>query len=180
MSKQNAIPVADVSAIRCLVVDVDGTLTDGGIYYDDSGNEFKKFSTRDGGGFLAARQAGLKLMSLTGRESFAVSRRLKEFTFDVIEQNVADKTKRLDALMQEHGLISENIAYIGDDLNDLAAMRLCGFVGCPADACPEVRAEAHYIAPRKGGEGAVRDVVEFLLRARGQWDEVVRAVYNFT
>ncbi|MDR0339476.1 MAG: HAD-IIIA family hydrolase [Desulfovibrio sp.] len=169
---------AALSAIRCIVVDVDGTLTDGGIYYDNAGNEFKKFCTRDGAGFLAARQVGIKLMALTGRECYAVQRRMEEFQFAVVEQNVRNKTKRLAELMREHGLCREDMAFIGDDLNDIGAMRQCGFVGCPLDACIEVRQIAHYISPYKGGYGAARDVIAFLLRARGQWADAVKRGYN--
>jgi 3-deoxy-D-manno-octulosonate 8-phosphate phosphatase (KDO 8-P phosphatase) len=161
------------------VIDVDGTLTDGGIYYDEQGNELKKFNTRDGAGFFAARHAGIRLIVLTGRESRTVSRRMADFQVDVVRQNVKDKSAWLRAYMAEHGIQREELAYVGDDLNDIAAMRLASFVVCPHDACEEVRAEAHYISGCKGGEGVFRDMVAFLLKERGQWAETVKAVYTF-
>lgn len=161
-----------------VVIDVDGTLTDGNICYDGTGNELKTFCTRDGAGLLAARQAGLKLIILTGRECAAVQRRAADFRVDILRQNVADKRSWLGGFIAENGLAPENLAYVGDDLNDYAAMQLAAFVGCPLDACEEVRAVANFVAPRKGGEGAVRDVLHCLLLLRGQWDEAVRAVYG--
>lgn len=169
----------DLNRISHIVIDVDGTLTDGGIYYDEQGNEFKKFCTRDGAGFFAARRAGLRLIVLTGRESSLVRRRMEEFQVDLIAQNVKDKGLWLSRHMTENGIKKEEIAFVGDDLNDIAAMRLTAFAGCPKDACEEVRAEAHYVSAVKGGEGAFRDVASFLLKRRGQWEEAVKSVYNF-
>lgn len=165
--------------ISHLVVDVDGTLTDGSIYYDSHGNEVKKFNTRDGAGFLAAQAAGLTLVVVTGRACPAVARRMEEFQVAVLAQGVKDKAAWLGAWQQQQGLTAEHVAFIGDDLNDMAAMRLCAFCACPADACPEVRQEAHYISPLPGGAGVLRDVVFQLLSARGQWLETVRRVYGF-
>ena len=172
----SATPLHRISHI---VIDVDGTLTDGGIYYDEQGNELKKFNTRDGAGFFAARHAGIRLIVLTGRESPTVSRRMADFQVDVVRQNVKDKRAWLRDYMAEHRMQREELAYVGDDLNDIAAMRLASFVACPHDACAEVKAEAHYISGFKGGAGVFRDMVAFLLKERGQWDEAVRAVYNF-
>lgn len=162
-----------------LIVDVDGTLTDGSIYYDDHGNEVKKFNTRDGAGFLTARAAGFRVLVLTGRECPAVERRMREFQVDVLEQRVKDKALWLAAWQREHGMGAANFAFVGDELNDLAAMRLCAFRACPADACPEVRREAHYISPVPGGAGVLRDVVCHLLNKRDQWLAAARSVYGF-
>jgi 3-deoxy-D-manno-octulosonate 8-phosphate phosphatase (KDO 8-P phosphatase) len=170
----------NLKRISHTVIDVDGTLTDGGIYYDEQGNEVKKFCTRDGAGFFAMRHVGIKLVVLTGRESFSVKRRMEYFHVDVIQQNVKDKHAWLHSYMSEHGIQRENMAYVGDDLNDVGAMRLTCFVACPQDACAEVKAEAHYISKLKGGEGAFRDVAEFILKERGQWEEAVKAIYNFS
>lgn len=148
--------------VKYLVIDVDGTLTDGGIYYDSHGNEMKKFCAKDGTGFALARAAGLKLIVLTGRESECVRRRMAELNVDIVVQNVKDKTSWLRQYMEEQGLTGSCLGYIGDDLNDLGAMRLCGFVGCPMDACQEVKAVADYVSPKEGGRGAVRDCIEHL------------------
>jgi len=165
--------------IKAIIIDVDGTLTDGGIYYDEAGNELKKFCTRDGAGLFAAREVGIRLIVLTGRASAIVKRRMEEFRVDVLEQGVKDKAVWLKDYMEKERLAAGEIAFVGDELNDLAAMRQTGFVGCPQDACTEVKQLAQYISPLKGGEGAVRDVIAFLLRLRGQWDGAVQKVYHF-
>lgn len=167
-----------VERIKYLVIDVDGTMTDAGIYYDEHGNELKKFCTKDGAGFFAAHQAGIRLMVLTGRECQATTRRMQEMKFDYIVQNIKDKSAYLEDFMKKNGIRREEIGYIGDDLNDLPPMKLCGFAGCPADACEEVQAYVDYVADIKGGNGAVRDVIRAVLMARGEWEEAVAAVYG--
>ncbi len=164
--------------IKFLVIDVDGTMTDAGIYYDEHGNELKKFCTKDAAGYFAAKRAGIKLMVLTGRECQATTRRMQEMKMDYVVQNIKDKASYLTQFMQENGLSREEVGFIGDDLNDLPPMKLCGFVGCPADACDEVRECADYIAKAKGGCGAVRDVIFAMLKVRGEWEQAVAQVYG--
>ena len=161
-----------------LVIDVDGTMTDAGIYYDDNGNELKKFCTKDAAGFFAAHQVGMKIIVLTGRECPAVTRRMEEMSVEYICQNVKDKKTFLDEFMREHAIAKESVAYIGDDLNDLAPMRLVGFVGCPENSCEEILAIADYVSSYKGGEGAVRDVICYILKQRGQWEAAIEKVYG--
>ena len=153
--------------IRLLVLDVDGTMTDGGVYYDATGNELKKFAIKDGAGLVLARTAGIRVMICTGRECEAD-----------IYQNVGKKAAFLRDFMAENGYARDDVAYCGDDLNDLAAMALCGFVACPADAAPEVRARADYICPQRGGEGAVRGAVEKILRGDGRWNDAVKKAFQ--
>ncbi|MCM1251812.1 MAG: HAD hydrolase family protein [Clostridium sp.] len=164
--------------IKYLVIDVDGTMTDAGIYYDEHGNELKKFCTKDAAGYFAAQKAGIKLMVLTGRECQATTRRMQEMKFDYIVQNVKDKVTYLKSFMELNGISGQEVGYIGDDLNDLASMKLCGFIGCPADACEEVKAQADYVAQTKGGYGAVRDVICAMLKKCGVWEQVVSDVYG--
>lgn len=164
--------------IEYLVIDVDGTMTDAGIYYDDLGNEWKKFCTKDAAGFFAARQVGIKIMVLTGRECNAVARRMKEMKVDFLVQNIKNKESYLEQFMSENNLSDTQVGYLGDDLNDVGAMRLSTFVGCPADACEEVKKRADYISGVKGGAGAVRDIIEWLLKQRGQWEEAIAGVYG--
>ena len=164
--------------IKYIVIDVDGTLTDSGVYYDNRGNELKKFSTKDGTGIQVAKAAGLQIIVLTGRECNATLRRMSELGADVIEQNVKNKAAWLREYMTVNGIDKAEIGYIGDDVNDLPSMRLCGFVGCPADACKEVKSIADYISPVSGGHGAVRDCIECLLTESGQWTELIEKVYN--
>ena len=146
--------------IRLLVLDVDGTMTDGGVYYDSTGNELKKFAIKDGAGIVLARAAGMQVMICTGRECEAVRRRAQDLHIDYLFQNVHDKAAFLSRFMAEHSLTKQDVAYCGDDLNDLTAMALCGFVACPADAAGPVLGRADFICHQKGGEGAVRGTVE--------------------
>lgn len=164
--------------IRYLILDVDGTLTDGGVYYDATGNELKKFAIKDGAGLVLARTAGIRTVICTGRESAAVRRRAADLKITDVYQNVSDKAAFLRDFMQQNGCDAQEVAYCGDDLNDLAAMALCGFVACPADAAPEVRAAADYICPQAGGAGAVRGAVEAILRQDGRWQAAVQAAFG--
>lgn len=164
--------------IKLWVIDVDGTMTDGGVYYDEHGNETKKFCTKDAAGFFAAHQLGMEIMILTGRECKATTRRMEEMEVEYLKQNVKNKVQFLENFMKDNNLSKEKVAYIGDDLNDLPPMRLCGFIGCPADSCEEVKSIANYVSPVKGGYGAVRDIIEYLLRKNKLWDKVVSEVYG--
>lgn len=167
-----------LNKIKYLVIDVDGTLTDAGIYYDENGNELKKFCTKDAAGFFAARQIGIKTMILTGRECAATTRRMREMKVDYLVQDCRDKVSYLDAFMKENDIAKNEIGYIGDDLNDLPPMKLCGFVGCPQDACSEVKVVADYISNVEGGRGAVRDIVEYILKNTDEWNKAISNVYG--
>lgn len=164
--------------IKLFVIDVDGTMTEAGIYYDEKGNELKKFCTKDAAGFFVARKVGMEIMVLTGRECVATTRRMTELKVDYLHQNVKDKIGFLRQFMSEHNICREELGYIGDDLNDLPPMQLAGFIGCPADSCPEIIAIADYVSPVKGGQGVVRDIIEHILRESGEWDKAVSEVYG--
>ena len=163
---------------KLLVLDVDGTLTDGGLYLDSTGNETKKFSVKDGAGLVIARTAGIKVMILTGRESEPVRRRAAELHLDYCVQNCKNKAAYLTDFLAQQGLNGQEVAYVGDDWNDMAAMTLCRFVACPADAAPEVKAIAHYVCPQKGGGGAVRGAVEKLLKDAGLFEQAVNQAFG--
>lgn len=164
--------------IKYLVIDVDGTMTDGGIYYDEQGNELKKFSTRDAAGFFAANKAGIKIIVLTGRECAATARRMSELKVDYLCQNIKDKTSFLDKFIKENHIEKNELGYIGDDLNDLQPMKMAGFIGCPMDSCMEIKKIAHYVSTIKGGYGAVRDVIEYMLKESGKWNKAVSEIYG--
>lgn len=166
------------SSIKYLVIDVDGTMTDAGIYYDEHGNELKKFCTKDAAGFFAAKKAGIKILVLTGRECAATARRMGEMKVDFLVQNCKTKVPYLEEFLREQGASWEELGYLGDDLNDLAGMRKSGFSGCPVDACEEVKAQADYVSTVKGGYGAVRDIIEHMLRERGEWEKVTVQIYG--
>ena len=152
--------------IRLLVLDVDGTMTDGGIYLDDNGRESKRFSVRDGAGILLARQAGIETVILTGRESGCVTKRAQELGIRYVFQNVKEKGRFLGRFLEEKEIPGKAVAYLGDDFNDLAAMKLAGVTVCPKDAAENVRRACDYVLNSRGGRGAVREFVEMILRKR--------------
>lgn len=164
--------------VKYWVIDVDGTMTDGSVYYDENGNELKKFNTKDAAGFFSIHAVGMKIIVLTGRECHATERRMKEMQVDYLFQNVKNKKKFLQSFMQKEKIEKEEIAYIGDDLNDLNAMSLAGLVACPADACSEVISIANYVSEVKGGYGAVRDIVNYVLKLRGEWERAIKDAYQ--
>lgn len=156
----------DLSKLSLIVLDVDGTLTDGGVYISNSGDEFKKFNIKDGAGIVAAMKKGVDFMILTGRESRCVSIRAKELGIKYVFQGVADKMALLKDFVVDKKLSLEDIAYIGDDLNDIACMRYVGVSACPNDAVYEVRESCDYVMSRDGGRGAVREFLDLLLETK--------------
>ena len=155
--------------IRLLVLDVDGVLTDGGLYYGPSGEEIKRFDVQDGMAVVAARRAGLSVAVISGRASAAVTRRMAELGITEVHQGVEDKTVVLAALTARLGLDLGDVAVMGDDLGDLALMRRVGLALAPDNAVREVRSAADWVSRRRGGAGAVREAIEFLLKARTAW-----------
>lgn len=166
---------ARAQKIRLLVCDVDGVLTDGQLLFGPDGEALKVFHARDGLGFTAAHRVGLKTALLTGRQSEMVRRRGMELSITEISQGAADKVARLGELAERHEITLAEIGYIGDDLNDLAVMEQVGLACAVADAADEVRTAAHFVTLRGGGHGAVREVIELVLKAQGKWDAVVRS-----
>ena len=157
------------SRVRLLVLDVDGVLTDGGLFVSAGGEEIKRFHVHDGLALVAARRAGLQIAILSSRASAAVTRRMTELGVGEIHQGVTDKAGALDALRERLGLAVGEVAMMGDDLPDLPAMARAGLALAPANAAAEVRRAAHWVARRRGGDGAVREAVEMLLKSRRAW-----------
>jgi 3-deoxy-D-manno-octulosonate 8-phosphate phosphatase (KDO 8-P phosphatase) len=157
------------SRIRLLVLDVDGVLTDGGLFVSASGEEAKRFHVHDGLALVAARKAGLRIAILSSRASAAVTRRMTEVGVGEVHQGVTDKAGALDALRERLGLAVGEVAMMGDDLPDLPAMACAGLALAPANAAAEVKRAAHWVARRGGGDGAVREAVEMLLKSRRAW-----------
>ncbi|MBO5248793.1 MAG: HAD-IIIA family hydrolase [Clostridia bacterium] len=168
----------DYEKIKLMVLDVDGTLTEDGIYYDSNGKEIKRFNVKDGLGVLVARNAGLKFAIITGRVSPMVQRRAEELEIEYLIQGVQKKYSALLNLAEKCALSLDEIGYIGDDLNDLQCMEAVGFCACPEDAVPQVKKICHHISPMRGGNGAVREILEYLLSQRGQWDTVSDVCYR--
>lgn len=161
--------------VKMLVMDVDGVLTDGRILYGADGAEIEAFFVRDGLGVRAAQRAGLVTAIVTGRASEAVARRAKELGISEIHQGVPNKIQTYEALLRRHGLTDEAVAYVGDDLNDLPLLMRVGFSAAPADAADEVKAKVAYVTAHRGGRGAIREVVELILKAQGSWERAMQA-----
>ena len=164
--------------IDFLVIDVDGTMTDSGIYYDNNGNELKKFCTRDAVGFFSAKKAGIKTIIITGRESEATKRRLSELKADYVFQNINNKSDFLKKFIDEKNIEPSHIGFIGDDLNDLEAMKITGFIACPSDSIKEIIDISDYVSPIKGGHGVVTDVVRHILNKLGIWNKTISNLYG--
>ena len=159
--------------IQWIVLDVDGVLSDGSLVYTSTGEELKSFSVKDGLGLTAARKSGIKLGIITARISPMVERRAKELHFDALLMGHANKTEALRALCAEYQIDLKTIAYMGDDLNDLGALQLVGLPMAPNNAVPEVKQLAKFISTVNGGQGAVREAVEYILKNQGLWETVV-------
>ena len=162
--------------IKLILLDVDGTLTDGGIYRDNNGEEFKKFNVKDGYVIINARKLGIDFGIITGRKSELVRIRAEELKIKYLYQGISEKVPILEELMESHNLKKEEIADMGDDLNDLGIMKKVGLKGAPQDAVSEVKGIADFVSSKKGGEGAVREFVEFILKKEEKWSKFLENV----
>ncbi len=152
--------------IKLLLLDVDGVMTDGGIYFSERGDELKKFNIHDGYGIVKLRRHGLNVGIITGRISQLVARRAKELGITEVYQNREDKLEAYDRVKKKLGIDDPEIAYIGDDEPDMPVMQQVGFSACPADAVAVIRRQADYVCVCRGGEGAVREVIDLILESR--------------
>lgn len=162
-----------LAAIELLLLDVDGVLTDGGVTWNNEGIEQKTFHIRDGLGLRLWARAGLRAGIVTGRASRIVQLRAEELGITIVRQGVEDKLATAATIVAECGVSWERTAFIGDDLPDLPVVMRCGLGVAVADACPELRAAARLVTTLAGGKGAVREVIERMLRARGVWESIV-------
>ncbi len=165
--------IAAILGISLILSDVDGVLTDGGIIYDDSGRELKRFHVRDGLGIKLWRMANGQFGLLTARMSPLVERRAKELGVDVLVQGQERKLHQAREIWKGLGLDSEQVCYIGDDLTDIPVLSSVGWAVTVSDAPAEVKAVANSVTSAAGGCGAVRELVESLLRAQGRWDQTM-------
>ncbi len=156
--------------IKLLAMDVDGVLTDAGMYYSEHGDELKKFNTRDGKGIELLRNAGIKTAFITSEQTHLLERRAAKLKIDELYQGVKDKLPALRQIMSKYDLSYDKVGYIGDDINDLHVMQSVGLAITVADGLPENQKVAHYVTQAKGGEGAVREVAMLILRARQETD----------
>ena len=169
---------ASLQKIKLLALDVDGVLTDGSIYISPAGEVFKGFNAKDGMGISCALRSGLQIAVITGRQSPIVERRCEELGITLLQQGVKDKRLALQQMAQELGLVREEIAYMGDDLNDIPAFKASGLNLVPADAAMEVLAVADIITKASGGRGAVREAITIILAAQDNWNVIVNSYLN--
>lgn len=156
-----------------LLLDVDGVLTEGGLVLGSNGFEAKRFNVQDGMGVTLAREAGLKVGIITGRESEAVTRRAHELRMDELVQGSKDKVATLEEVCARHDLEPSQVAYMGDDIQDLGILMACGLSFTPANGRPEVQQRVDLVTRARGGHGAVREAIEALLEGKGLWQETL-------
>ncbi len=161
-------------AIELILSDVDGVLTDGGLWYDNQGIESKRFHVRDGVGVRLWQRAGGRFGLITSRSSHIVKIRAAELDIVVLRQGTQDKLAAVKEVLEELQLPPTRACYIGDDLPDMAAIQYVGVGVAVADACPELKAAAAYVTTAAGGCGAARDTVEMILKAQRRWDDLIQ------
>lgn len=159
--------------IRLMIFDVDGVLTDGRLYLSDSGEEMKAFNTRDGQGIKLLRETGIAVGVITARTSSVVERRTRELGIELVRQGASDKASAFAELLSVQHLKASEAGYMGDDLADLPVLIRCGFAASVCSAPEAVRTHAHYVARAAGGEGAAREVCEFILSARNSLERAI-------
>jgi 3-deoxy-D-manno-octulosonate 8-phosphate phosphatase (KDO 8-P phosphatase) len=153
--------------IRLFATDVDGVLTDAGMYYSETGDEWKKFNTRDGMGIKLLQRVGIITAIVTQERTKLVARRAERLAIPELHQGVMDKLSCVREMAARHGLTLSQVAYIGDDINDLETLKAAGFSASPADGLPAIVGAVDYVCQKKGGEGAVREIIEMILEAQG-------------
>ena len=167
--------LAKAKPVRILLLDVDGVLTDGSLIYSHEGQESKAFNTQDGFGLRLLQEAGVEIGVITARSSEAVARRCANLKMRYIYQGVGNKVEAYKEIVQKSGCKPFEIAYMGDDWLDLALLTRAGFSAAPANAVPEVREVAHYTTEQSGGHGAVREICNLILEAKGQYQELLQS-----
>lgn len=174
LGKYTKEQIKKAANIKALFFDVDGVLTDGGIIYDDTGCETKKFNVKDGYIVSHLKKAGIIVGIITGRESKVVSNRAAELKLDFCHQGIMDKHAVFEKLVEFHKLKRKQVAYIGDDINDLKVLQTCGLSACPADAPDYIRNKVDIITKTKGGEGVAREISDLILASKGILDKILK------
>ena len=154
-----------VQKIKLFITDVDGVLTDAGMYYSEKGDELKKFNTRDGMGLALLQKSGIKTAIITSEDTDLVAKRAQKLNVNFLYQGISDKLVCFEGMIRELRISPDEVCYVGDDINDSAIMQAVGLACCPADASTEIKALSHYISTLKGGEGCVREIVDKLLQS---------------
>ncbi len=164
--------------IKLLILDVDGVLTSGDIILDNHENEIKAFNVKDGHGIVMLNKAGVKIAVITGRSSNALTRRMKELGISEVYQGTREKLRIFNEIVERYSLKKEEIAAMGDDIIDLSILKSVGLSSCPQDAHQEVKKRVDYITEMKAGEGAVRELCDIILKAKGLWDKYIDEYTN--
>jgi 3-deoxy-D-manno-octulosonate 8-phosphate phosphatase (KDO 8-P phosphatase) len=164
--------------IKWILMDVDGTLTDGTLLVFPDGEELKTYNVRDGLGILLAHLAGLKTGIITGKTSKSLELRSEKLRMTEIHQGILDKKRVLDEILDRNGLTAQEVAFIGDDLGDLEVIKSVGFAAAVADAHSEIKKHSHFICQNSGGKGAVREFIEFILSTQKKWETIQENVKN--
>jgi 3-deoxy-D-manno-octulosonate 8-phosphate phosphatase (KDO 8-P phosphatase) len=159
--------------VRLVLLDVDGVLTDGKILVQADGTESKTFDIRDGTGIVLAQKAGVRVGLLSARQSASTAERANQLRITIVRQGALDKLTTYEALCAELGLEDRDVAFMGDDLLDLPVLSRVGLAAAPADAVPEVKAIVHWVSHARGGDGAVRELAEMVLKSQDRWDALV-------
>ena len=169
---------ARIRRIKMLLLDVDGVMTDGGIILGPGEIEMKRFNSLNGMEITLARAAGLWVGILTDRRSEAVTKRAKELKIDEVQEGSNHKEKGYQAILKKYGLKEEEIAYVGDDVFDIPILKRAGFAVCVANGAEDAKNVSHYVTKRKGGDGAVREVVEMLLEGMGKKEAALTKIFS--
>lgn len=167
-----------LTKIKLIVMDVDGVLTDGGIILGNNHQEFKRFDVQDGFGLVLAREAGLKTAVITGKKSDVVQKRMADLRIDYVYQNMKQKLSAFDEILGALSLSSECVCAIGDDLLDIPMMNKAGVAVAVANARTEVKKAACYVTKTRGGYGAVREVIETILKSQNKWQDILQRMYS--
>jgi 3-deoxy-D-manno-octulosonate 8-phosphate phosphatase (KDO 8-P phosphatase) len=154
--------------VKLLLLDVDGVMTDAGIFYSALGVEMKRFNAHDGYGVVRAREHGLKLGIISGRQTPIVDVRAKELQIGDVVQNASDKVAAMEELRRRHGVAVDEVGFIGDDLFDLPLLNAVGFSAAPQNALPDVKKAVDYVTKTAGGDGAVREVIDLIIRSQSK------------
>jgi 3-deoxy-D-manno-octulosonate 8-phosphate phosphatase (KDO 8-P phosphatase) len=160
---------AVLKKIKVIAMDVDGVMTDGRIIYDGDGKELKLFDAHDGYGIARARQQGVKIAIISARSSVAVKSRAKDLKFDRVYLDAHPKIDAYEKMLKVFKVKDEEVCFIGDDMPDRDILKRVGFAAAPANAASDIKKLAHYVAVKKGGRGAVREIIEKILKAKGLW-----------
>lgn len=164
---------------KLIITDIDGVWTDGSMYYDQTGNELKRFNTYDSAGVLFAHLLDIPVAILTGEDTEIVARRAQKIQVDYLFQGVKNKVKVVETLLEKLQITFDDCAFIGDDINDVALLQKVGFSGCPVNAPDYIKNKVDYITKTKGGDGAFRDFVEYILQQHNVLETVLeKAIQN--